>query len=43
MKKLNESNAQLNAKNVLGHGVWHLIQGRHVIGDCPVGIKVCPQ
>lgn len=31
IKKLNESNVQLNISNDLGHGVWHLIQERHVI------------
>lgn len=31
IKKVNESNVQLNINNDLGHGVWHLIQERHVI------------
>lgn len=48
IKKVSESNVQLNINNDLGHGVWHLIQGRHVIetkisGGSLVDIKVCLQ
>lgn len=48
IKKVSESNVQLNINNDLRHGVWHLIEGRHVIetkisGGSLVDIKVCLQ